>query len=297
MDMFMKRISTLLSCLVFAGLSAIAQPKTIYLGPLEGVNPGQKGFSYQGMDVKGRTAVSLQNQGIATVYRLSGKGKSVLGQFRLDSFSKANHANVASFGPWKASRKDPLPLLYVSHCSKKQLGNYKDPCYVERIAPDYSSSELVQTIVYDDTEGDFGYALQWVVDLRRSLLLGYGNTIGNSDPFNKHRVIVFPLPKPSDGPLIILHREDALEDYLIEDVSDFRFNPVGQGLYVRRGKLYMPTGLGTAGAPSVLYVWDLRKHTMEEVFLGDCTTGELEDISMTCGRFVLQGQDGMWILK
>ena len=46
-----------------------------------------------------------------------------------------------------------------------------------------------------------------------------------------------------------------------------------------------------------MYVWDLVGKTMEVVDLTRCTAGELEDISRYNGRFILQGQDGLFILK
>ena len=96
---------------------------------------------------------------------------------------------------------------------------------------DLSGSSLVQTIFYDDVNKDFGYALQWVIDQENKMLYGYGNTINNSDTLNRHRIIKFRLPALSDGSFVVLKSEDALENYLIEDVSDFRFNPIGQGLF------------------------------------------------------------------
>ncbi len=221
----------------------------------------------------------------------------VLGQFHLGSFNAVNHANVASFGTSKASCRDKMPLLYVSHCHKKRLNGYKDACYVERLSNDFSGSTLVQTIVYDDVDGDYGYALQWVVDRERKHLIGYGNTVSNSSPENRHRVIVFPLPKLSDGETVVLKAEDAVENYTIEEASGFSFNPIGQGLCVKKGNLYMPTGLGTKDQPSILYIWNLEKKSMETVDLSGCTSGELEDISVYGNKFLLQGQDGLWILK
>lgn len=294
----MTKIKTAaMAALLAACTLAGAQPATTYLGPLQGENHRQKGYAYQGMDAWGKTVVSLQNQGIATVYKRTEEGIAILGQFHLGSFHPYNHANVASFGPWKGACSDPLPLLYVSHCHKKSIQGFKDVCFVERIHPDYQGSTLVQTIVYDDLSGDFGYALQWVVDRKRKRLIGYGNTVNNSDPSNRHRVIVFRLPKPSDGETVILKKEDALENYTIEAVSEYRFNPIGQGLFVHNNQLYMPTGLGTAEHPSILYIWDLRAKKMREIPLGAVTTGELEDISFTKGRVLLQGQDGLWEIK
>jgi hypothetical protein len=160
------------------------------------------------------------------------------------------------------------------------------------------SSELVQTIFYDDVNKDFGYALQWVVDRKGGFLYGYGNTVNNSDPSNRHRVIKFRLPKLSDGRSVVLKSEDALENYTIEEVSGYKFNPIGQGLDIRSGKLYMPTGFGTSEQPSILYVWDLRKKKMTSIDLSKVTTGELEDIAVLGSKcLLLQSQDGLFRVK
>lgn len=267
------------------------------LGEMRGMNHKQEGFGYQGMDVWKDYVVSCQNQGVATVYALGKDSFETLGQFPLASTHPDNHANVASFGTEKAHKGDPLPVLYVSQAHRVPVNGYKDILYVERIAPDFKSSELVQCIYYDDVDKDFGYALQWVVDCRHGYLYGYGNTISNSDPANRHRVIKFRLPRLSDGSFITLKPEDAIENYTIEDVSGFRFAPIGQGLDIHGTKLYMPTGLGYSKHPSILYVWDLRKHTMEVVDLSTATKGELEDVAvLRRGKLLLQSQDGLFIV-
>ncbi len=268
-----------------------------FLGMLEGENAGQKGYSYQGMDISGRYMLSCQNKGIASIYRLKGRKFRRIGQFHMESFNEDNHSNVVSFGVEKAAKGDPLPVAFISQCSKNAIDGKKDVLYVERIKPGFSGSELLQTIFYDDVDRDFGYALQWVVDAREKMLYGYGNTIDNSNPANRHRVIKFRLPSLSDGHFITLKPEDALENYLIEDVSDFSFNPIGQGLYIHNGKLYMPTGVGNARNPSILYVWDLNAHRMDEYDLSACTTGEFEDIGRRGRFFYIQGQEGLFRLK
>ena len=288
----MMRINNILAVIVMlvSGLAASAQTGE-HLGAMQGRNHKQKGHSYQGMDCWGDYVFSCQNQGIGTIYRFEGKGFEVVGQFSLASFNRSNHANVAS-------KSDPFPVVYVSHCHKRTIDGRKDMCFVERIAPDMQSSELVQTIFYDDVNKDFGYALQWVVDREEGFLYGYGNTVNNSDPSNRHRVIKFRLPKLSEGSFVTLKPEDALENYTIEEVSGFRFNPIGQGLDIRRGKLYMPTGLGTTEHPSILYIWDLRRKEMTPVDLSKATTGELEDIAvMGRKKLLLQSQDGLFLVR
>ncbi|MBO7070037.1 MAG: hypothetical protein J6W09_01945, partial [Bacteroidales bacterium] len=148
-----------------------------------------------------------------------------------------------------------------------------------------------------DVNHDFGYALQWVIDRGNRMLYGYGNTVNNSDPENRHRIIKFRLPQLSEGSFVVLKPEDALENYLIEEVSDFRFNPIGQGLYIHRGKLYMPTGVGKPDRPSILYIWDLKRHNMEVIDLSAMTTSEFEDISKYGKYFYIQAQDGVFRIK
>ena len=292
----MKRIAALL--LAFVSVLSFAQTGE-HLGPMKGRNHKQKGHAYQGMDVWGDYVLSCQNQGIGTVYRLVEGGFETVGQFSLGSFDRSNHANVASFGVERVSSGDPFPVLYVSHCHKRLINGYKDLCFVERVGPDMQSSETVQTIFYDDVNKDFGYALQWVVDRKKGFLYGYGNTVNNSDPSNCHRVIKFRLPKLSDGAFVTLRPEDALENYTIEEVSGFKFNPIGQGLDIRGRKLYMPTGFGDEKNPSILYVWNLRRKKMSKVIdLSECTTGELEDISVLKPRIILlQSQDGLFRVR
>ena len=287
----MKKI-LLLFCLV-----ACTQVKVDFIGPLQGENGGKSPHPYQGMDIWGDYMVSCQNQGVASVYYLGGDSLKLEGQFHLASFHVDNHANVATFGLEKADKADPLPVIYVSQCSKNTIDGKKDVLFAERIAPDFSGSELLQTIFYDDVVNDFGYALQWVIDRENKMLYGYGNTVNNSDPANRHRIIKFHLPKLSEGSLVVLKPEDALEDYLIEDVSGFRFNPIGQGLFIHKGKLYMPTGVGKAETPSVLYIWDLKKRSMKAIDLSAVTTSEFEDISRYGDYFYIQAQDGIFRVK
>ena len=97
--------------------------------------------------------------------------------------------------------------------------------------------------------------------------------------------------------MLTLHRGDALENYLIEDTFHEPFMPIGQGLFIKDGKLYMPTGFGRSSAPSILYVWDLEKRSMETMDLTQSTFGELEDASWHDGALLIQAQSGLWKVK
>ena len=226
---------------------------------------GFPGQSYQGMAIWGDYVVSLQNTGLATVYRLYPDSLQKLCQFPLASQTKENHANVAFCGMERFDKKDDFPLLYVSQCSKQRYNGMKDVCFVERISLT-APPELVQTIVLDDDEGLFGYALQWMIDRKRGLLIGYGNTVENMGKGNRWRTIVFPMPKLSDGPVVHLQPKDALDNYCIQDLDPrFPSNHIGQGACVIKDQMFIPVGVGTEKHPSILYVWNLRKKRLDHI--------------------------------
>ena len=221
--------------------------------------------SYQGMAIWGDYLVSLQNTGQATIYRLYADSLHKLRQFPLASQMSQNHANVAFFGTERYNKTDEFPLLYVSQCSKERYDGMKDVCFVERISLT-SAPELVQTIVLDDDEGLFGYALQWMIDRKRNLLIGYGNTVENMGKGNRWRTMIFPMPKLSEGPVVHLKPQDALENYCIQDLdSRFPSNHIGQGACVIKNQMFIPVGVGTEKHPSILYVWNLRKKKLDYI--------------------------------
>ncbi len=275
---------------------------TQYLGALQGkaISPRSGNHEgYQGFDVWGDYALSAQNRGSASVYRLERDSFSKKGEFKFGSWDDHNHSNVLSFLPVFYQEGDPLPLVAVSRAQRGTLDGMKDEIRVERILPDFQGSQQVRIVHYEDTAHDFGYALQWVVDRENGFLYGYGNTIDNTNPANRHRLIKFALPDVlAEGPqMITLRREDALENYLLEETYHEPFMPIGQGLFIKDGKLYMPTGFGRSNAPSILYVWDLEKRSMETVDLTQSTFGELEDCSWHDGALLIQAQSGLWKVK
>ena len=262
------------------------------------ITPFEKA-NYQGMDCYKNYVISLQHTGIATVWKFDGKSKlEKLGGFNLATHDEVNHSNVCSVGIEKVDRKDPIPVIYVSQCHKKPYNGFKDILFVERIAPDFQSSSLVQTIHFDDTDNLYGYALQWVVDRKNKCLYGYGNTTKDKDlEGNRHRVIKFRLPKISEGDVVFTNK-DIIETYVVEDFG-LQYATIGQGLCIDKGRLFMPTGIGTEKYPSYLFVWDLKRRRPVEVLdmsLG--TTGELEDCAHYKGKkFLVQGQDGLFLMK
>ena len=232
--------------------------------------------------------VSVQNKGIATIYQLP-EMKKVSKTFPLGSFADYNHANVAAFGVEKYKKKDPLPLLYVSQAYKKPVNGKKDVCYVERLSLD-GSSETVQTIMLDDETHLYGYALQWTIDAKNRCLIGFGNTKNNDAQDNELRIIIFPLPKLSDGKEVHLKASDAIDCYTLQQFDPrYPHQVVGQGACVHDDFLIMPTGFGEKTAPSIIYVWDLNKKTLTDAIdLRGKLDHEMEDADFYQGELYIQ---------
>lgn len=221
--------------------------------------------SYQGMAIYGDYLVSLQNTGQATIYRFQNDKLQPVRQFPLASHTAENHANVAFFGTERYHKSDQFPLLYVSQCSKQLYRGMKDVCFVERISLT-GEPQLVQTIVLDDPDGLFGYALQWMIDAKHNRLIGYGNTIENMGKGNRWRTMVFPMPKLSDGPIVHLNPRNALDNYCIQDLDPrFPSNHIGQGACIKGDQMFIPVGVGTEQQPSILYVWNLKKKQLDRI--------------------------------
>lgn len=274
-------------------------PSTVrvrHAGALQGV----QGDGYQGLEVWGDTVLSAQNSGWLSVYTFDGTSLTQrVKPFKMACYDRVNHSNVVSFSAYRYAPQDPLPLLYVSQCARQPWRGMKDVLFVERIAPTLDRTTTVQTIWFRDDNHLFGYALQWVIDRDNDMLYGYGNTVNNDDPTNKHRVVKFRLPKPDEGVngLVTLTEADLLENYLLEDTYNRPFMPIGQGLFVRNGQLFMPTGFGDDRHPSVLYVWNLDTRRMQNVIdLRRATFGELEDCAVWRDVMLMQAQGHLFRL-
>jgi len=251
---------------------------------------------YQGMCIYEDWLLSLQNKGYATLYKLPSLEKKTE-TFKLGCFGDTNHANVAAFGVEKYDENDPLPLVYVSQAYKNVVNGEKDVCYVERISLD-GKAETVQRIVLDDPEHLYGYALQWTIDHQRRHLIGFGNTISNNGEGNRFRVMVFSIPHLSDGKVVHLTADEAIENYLIQDFdSRYPSKVVGQGACVWNDCLLMPTGFGREDAPSIVYVLDLKTRTLRNILdLSKTLKNEMEDIDFYQGDVYIQ-TNGRGVVK
>lgn len=251
---------------------------------------------YQGMCIYEDWLLSLQNKGYATLYKLPSLEKKTA-TFKLGCFGDTNHANVAAFGMEKFDESDPLPLVYVSQAYKNAVNGEKDVCYVERVSLN-GSSETVQRIVLDDPKHLYGYALQWTIDHKRHHLISFGNTISNNGEGNRFRVMVFSIPHLSDGKVVHLTADDAIENYLIQDTdSRYPSKVIGQGACVWNDYLLMPTGLGSEEAPSIVYVLDLKTKKLRNILdLSKTLTSEMEDIDFYQGDAYIQ-TNGRGVVK
>ena len=251
---------------------------------------------YQGMCIYEDWLLSVQNKGYATLYKLPSLEKKTP-TFKLGCFADTNHANVAAFGVEKFDESDSLPLVYVSQAYKTAVNGEKDVCYVERISQD-GKAETVQRIVFDDPKHLYGYALQWTIDRQQRHLIGFGNTIANTADGNRFRVMVFSIPHLSDGEVVRLTANDAIENYLIQDTdSRYPSKVVGQGACVWNDCLLMLTGLGKEEAPSIVYVLDLKTRKLRNILdLSKTLKNEMEDIDFYQGDAYIQ-TNGRGVVK
>ena len=255
--------------------------------------------SFQGMDIWDNYLISLQNHGMASVYHFEGKKPVFKGQFPLASYNNSktdfNHANSASFSTQFAQQGDKLPLVYIARCNGNLWKNMRNICYVERINPDKMTSELVQTISYNSASTAYRTTL-WAVDNEKHLLYAFGSIA--EKPFTRHFIAKFNIPSyngPQDS-VVVLEEKDALEKYIIEDTyKDENFHPVTQGGCIRNDIFYLPMGVGDEKRPSILYVWDLKKHKMRNVIdLQEAIPVEFEDCTFYGNDLIIHTQKNLF---
>lgn len=249
---------------------------------------------FQGLAIHKNYMIGLYNAGYASLYKISADGTfAKQATFPLGSQTKYNHANVANFGVEYYQKGDAMPLLYVSQTRKDPDKNIINACFVERILPE-GKAELVQTILLGDHDKYYGNAVQWAIDKKRKRLIGFGNTIHNTDPNNNFRIMVFKLPKLKDGKTITLKQEDILENYLIQDYDkSFPHVQIGQGGVIAGNCIIMPVGLGTKDQQSVIYSWDLKHHKLiNAINMQNQVPFEFEDCDFFNDKLYIQCNHG-----
>lgn len=184
-------------------------------------------YSSQGLAIQGDTAIIIRDRGWCELYDL--KASRTISYYKLEG--NDSHCNNAVFG---TERGTLFPLLYISE------DNGRHACLVTDIGLD--SARVVQRIYYDTDRSDYPGPFDWMVDRENGFLYTYGGT-----RWKDRWVKRFPLP-PVDREEVHLTGDDALWTMYYDEVG------IGQGGFVRDGKIYL-----TAGYPPYyckLHVYD-----------------------------------------
>ncbi len=235
-----------------------------------------KNLSAQGMCIAGDKAYLMNNTGVCRVFDL--KRQRVKSEFLLNSYSKSNHVNSAS---WYNG------VIYVSECASPCR------CFVEKIYGD-TCSVIVQTIEVNRNKEN-SIAHDWVVDGKTQSLY----TVSNLKHFylkekrGVHRITRYRLPALEDGSNITLTDADVIESF------DVEFPNLLQGACIKGKYLYLPTGLHKGNeerldSERTLIIINLRKHMIEgKIDIGTIMSNEPEDCDFYKGRLLLFcGQSG-----
>ena len=104
----------------------------------------------------------------------------------------------------------------------------------------------------------------------------------------------FSMPKLSDGSVIHLHPQDALDNYCIQDLDKrFPSNHIGQGACIVKNQMFIPVGLGTDKHPSILYVWNLKKKRLDNILnFQSQVPHEFEDCDIFHRSLIMQTNGG-----
>ena len=246
--------------------------------------------SAQGMAICGDTAYLMNDGGICRVLDLQ-KG-NVARSFNVSSSADGNHINNACFGKQKRNDKKP-PLLYLSEC----MG--KGRCFVEQLEGD--ASKLVQTIEAFKN-GKNWRMTNWVVDNDNGFL--YGVTRNRKELLDSAwnvvcHIVKYRIPSLDEGLKVSLSEKDLIDHY------EVIYPNILQGCKIRKGKLYLLTGLMQTqshrkDSQRTILVVDLKKKKLIKSYdLTYMTTNEPEDIDFHKGKWLLYcgGEGGIYELK
>ena len=272
-DAKMKIIFFILFCLIIQ--PSFAQ----LLYPVVGT---YKKMSAQGMAIWGDQAVLFNKGGHCRVLDL--KTVEVIREFNLASSGNSMHVATACFGN-ESYGENALPLVYLAEFEGKSR------CFVESIGKD--SSILVQTI--EAKENGKNYRIQcWVVDKDSPSLYSVSGK-QEIDAIGQCPVVIrkYRLPKSTEGEYVLLTESDKQDQFLLS------FPNCLQGATIRKGKLYIVTGLQESQRDNPrgkrsLKVIDLNKKVLiNEIDLTYITTNEPEGLDFYHNRLMMScGQEG-----
>lgn len=243
-----------------------------------------KGKSAQDMAIYSDKAYLMNDGGHCRLLNL--ETGEVEKEYDLGSSNKNTHINNVCFGKEILVDAD-TPLLYVSETNKPHR------CFVEKISGD--SCFLVQTIEASE-KGKIYSNHNWVVDRDENSLWGlkcfwhqYEDEVGNI----KTVITKYRLPQLSEGEKIFLSEKDILERF------DVYFPNTLQGTTIRRGKLYISSGMqekekNNSETERAIIVIDLKKKKIvKKININLLTTNEPEGVDFYNNKCMLFcGQTG-----
>lgn len=239
--------------------------------------------SAQGMAVWDDYAVLLNDQGLCRIYNLD--RKELVGNYRLGSFHKNNHANCASFGVEYPEGNTTFPALYVSECRKP----YR--CFIENIGLD--GAKVIQILQYQD-RGKAQVVHDWIVDREERKLYGVSRLLvsGSNKVSDSLRIIRFSLPLLNEGNVTLTEKD-------VEEQFQIYLPNLLQGGSIHKSMLYLPVGLHTGNehrkdAERAIVMVNLKRQKVIRVLsLQEKVMNEPEDVDFQGKHLLLFcGQTG-----
>lgn len=190
-----------------------------------------------------------------------------LGEFILPSTNTRTHGNNMNFGV-KYDETDAFPLIYVS----ATYPPYE--CDVFRIANDYSSATLIQTITYGGT-AHFAVknSLDWIVG--DGCLFGYAAYWDTNSEYIEF--VKFTMPDVTQS-TEVLADSDVLDSFTVNGLR------IAQGAIIRNGKIYI--GLGYTQGVEYIKVVDIASRSVVTVVP---ISYEPEGVSIYKGHLAVSG--------
>lgn len=177
--------------------------------------------STQGFAMYKQYAVVLHDKGMCCIFDM--KKKTLVSAFMMEGNN--SHCNNAFFGKEKFSKKDKLPLLYVSECRGKHA------CLVTDI--NNGRGKIVQKIYYEGT--DYPGSIDWCADVKNGFIYTFGGINGKFKILKKFKM---PILKDSDA-----NGEVHLKDADVLDVTRIEEGiNIWQGSFVMGDYAFLPDG-------------------------------------------------------
>lgn len=260
----------------------------------------------QGTAVSDGCVFRIHDKGGCVAFDL--KTKELLGEFRIGSYGRNNHCNVAFFGEKKYDESDRFPLLYVSQAKGLPVEEIGRPetdtlsrlVFVERIHTDSlgrpCGASLEQVIDYRN-DGEYTSGL-WITDIHdQSFIYCYGNNIGNCQPGNRVSFRKFRFPEFSRDRFVVTLTDEDIVDYFYYDEFQTEGergpqNAILQGGMIVDGVIILPCGAGSEKYPAEFFVANMKNRKSASFDFTLEMHGEPEDVDVWGDRLICDTNDG-----